>query len=122
MFEVLIQERFTVDCILYGFSVFGPSYCHFHSSFSFWLGLNFVNIFQVDPQPFSLLCCENTDVALAARPEMALWRFWVGSQQQMLPVNVVLYCVSSRRLVVAQMAVIEQAAVLLQQCQNTSFL
>ena len=122
MFEILVQERFSINCTFHGFSVSGPSHGHFHFSFNFWLGPDFVNIFQVDPQPFHLLRCENTEVALAATPVLALWCFGVGSEQQMLPVYVVLYCVSSRRLVVTQMAVIKQSAVVLQQCQNTSFL
>ena len=92
MFEVLIQQCFTIHCTLQGFFLIG----HFYSSFDFWLQLNAVNIFQVYPQPFSLLRCENTEVALHATPVMALWCFGISPQLQMLPVNVVLYGVSSR--------------------------
>ena len=73
------------------------------------------------PQPFSLLRCENTEVTLLTTPQVVVC-FGVGSQQQMLPVNVVLYCVSSYGLVVTQMAVIKQSAIFLQESQNTSFL
>ena len=118
MFKVLIQECFTINCTL---QVFGPIYGHFQPSFNFRLELNIVDIFQMYPQPFSLLRCENTEVTLLTTPQVVVC-FGVGSQQQMLPVNVVLYCVSSYGLVVTQMAVIKQSAIFLQESQNTSFL
>ena len=61
-------------------------------------------------------------MALLATPQVFWVCFGVSSQQQMLPINVVLYCVSSYGLVVTKMAVIKQSAIFLQESQNTSFL
>ena len=109
MFQVLIQQRFFIDRSLQVSPLLGSCFGRIHSTFDFRLQLHIVNIFQVNRKPFPLIRCENTKVALPLMPtpELALWCFGISSQQQVLPVNVVLYCVSPCRFVIAQMAVIK---------------